>query len=49
MSPEQDASGYAVEIMERLGLPDGTLRIGFVHYNSDDEVDRVLEALNDLA
>jgi cysteine desulfurase family protein (TIGR01976 family) len=40
---------YAVEIMERLGLPDGTLRIGFVHYNSDDEVDRVLEALNDLA
>jgi cysteine desulfurase family protein (TIGR01976 family) len=40
---------YAVEVMERLGLPDGTLRIGFVHYNSDDEVDRALEALNDLA
>jgi cysteine desulfurase family protein (TIGR01976 family) len=40
---------YAVEVMERLGLPHGTLRIGFVHYNSDDEVDRVLEALNDLA
>jgi cysteine desulfurase family protein (TIGR01976 family) len=40
---------YAVEVMKRLGLPDGTLRIGFVHYNSDDEVDRVLEALNDLA
>jgi cysteine desulfurase family protein (TIGR01976 family) len=40
---------YAVEVMNRLGLPDGTLRIGFVHYNSDDEVDRVLEALNDLA
>jgi len=40
---------YAVDVMKRLGLPDGTLRIGFVHYNSDDEVDRVLEALNDLA
>jgi cysteine desulfurase family protein (TIGR01976 family) len=40
---------YAVEVMKRLGLPEGTLRIGFVHYNSDDEADRVLEALNDLA
>jgi selenocysteine lyase/cysteine desulfurase len=35
--------------MERLGLPDGTLRIGFVHYNTRDEVDRVLAALQDLA
>jgi cysteine desulfurase family protein (TIGR01976 family) len=40
---------YAVEVMERLGLPDGTLRIGFVHYNTNDEVDRVLAALQDLA
>jgi cysteine desulfurase family protein (TIGR01976 family) len=40
---------YAVEVMERLGLPDGTLRIGFVHYNTHDEVDRVLTALRDLA
>jgi cysteine desulfurase family protein (TIGR01976 family) len=40
---------YAVEVMERLGLPDGTLRIGFVHYNTQDEVDRVLTALRDLA
>jgi selenocysteine lyase/cysteine desulfurase len=40
---------YAVEVMERLGLPDGTLRIGFVHYNTRDEVDRVLAALQDLA
>jgi cysteine desulfurase family protein (TIGR01976 family) len=40
---------YAVEVMERLGLPDGTLRIGFVHYNTHDEVDRVLAALRDLA
>jgi cysteine desulfurase family protein (TIGR01976 family) len=40
---------YAVEVMERLGLPDGTLRIGFVHYNTRDEVARVLAALQDLA
>jgi cysteine desulfurase family protein (TIGR01976 family) len=40
---------YAVEIMERLGLPDGALRIGFVHYNTLEEVDRVLAALGELA
>jgi cysteine desulfurase family protein (TIGR01976 family) len=40
---------YAVEVMERLSLPDGTLRIGFVHYNTHEEVDRVLAALRDLA
>jgi len=36
---------YAVEVMERLGLSDGTLRIGFVHYNTPDEVDRLLAEL----
>ena len=37
---------YAVEAMERLGLqPDGAVRAGFVHYNTLDEVDRLLEAL----
>ena len=36
---------YAVEIMKRLGLPEGALRIGIVHYNTDDEVGRLLEAL----
>ena len=36
---------YAVEVMERLGLPDGAVRVGIVHYNTADEVDRVLEAL----
>jgi cysteine desulfurase family protein (TIGR01976 family) len=39
---------YAVEVMERLRLADGTLRIGFVHYNTADEVDRVLGALEEL-
>jgi cysteine desulfurase family protein (TIGR01976 family) len=36
---------YAVEIMKRLGLADGAVRIGIVHYNTADEVDRLLDAL----
>jgi cysteine desulfurase family protein (TIGR01976 family) len=36
---------YAYEIMQRLGRPDGLVRIGFVHYNTLPEVDRVLDAL----
>lgn len=38
---------YAVAVMERLGLLDkgGLVRIGFVHYNTEQEVDQVLEAL----
>jgi cysteine desulfurase family protein (TIGR01976 family) len=40
---------YAVEVMERLGLPDGTLRIGLVHYNTFEEVDRALGVLEELA
>ncbi len=38
---------YAVNVMDRLGLADsgGLVRIGFVHYNTIEEVDRVLEAL----
>ncbi|MCL4262820.1 MAG: cysteine desulfurase-like protein [Anaerolineae bacterium] len=38
---------YAVAVMERLGLADkgGLVRIGFVHYNSHNEVDQVLAAL----
>jgi cysteine desulfurase family protein (TIGR01976 family) len=41
---------YAVEVMDRLGVADagGLVRIGFVHYNTADEVDRVLNALADL-
>jgi cysteine desulfurase family protein (TIGR01976 family) len=39
---------YAFEIMSRLGLPDGAVRVGFVHYNTFDEVDRVLAALSEL-
>jgi cysteine desulfurase family protein (TIGR01976 family) len=40
---------YAIELIEALGLaPHGLLRIGFLHYNSADEVDRLLEALRDI-
>jgi len=36
---------YAVEVMRRLGLPGGAVRVGIVHYNTADEVDRLLEEL----
>lgn len=39
---------YAVEIFRRLGLADGAVRVGVVHYNSEDEVDRLLEELSRL-
>jgi cysteine desulfurase family protein (TIGR01976 family) len=46
-----DGNYYALELMERLGLEDsgGALRIGFTHYNTLGEVDRVLEELDALA
>jgi selenocysteine lyase/cysteine desulfurase len=40
---------YAVETMNALGLPDGAVRVGMVHYNTADEVDRLLAALDELA
>ncbi|HXG75621.1 MAG TPA: cysteine desulfurase-like protein [Gaiellaceae bacterium] len=40
---------YAVETMRHLGLADGAVRAGIVHYNTEDEVDRLLEALAELA
>jgi cysteine desulfurase family protein (TIGR01976 family) len=40
---------YAVEIARRLGLPDGVVRAGLVHYNTDEEVDRLLGGLARLA
>jgi cysteine desulfurase family protein (TIGR01976 family) len=41
---------YAVNAMDRLGVLDagGLVRIGFVHYNTWDEVDRALEVLDSL-
>ncbi|HST24711.1 MAG TPA: aminotransferase class V-fold PLP-dependent enzyme, partial [Gaiellaceae bacterium] len=40
---------YALEIMKRLGLEDGgAVRVGLVHYNTVDEVDRLLDELTRL-
>ncbi len=38
---------YALEVMKRLGLEDdgGAVRVGFVHYNTPEEVDRLLVEL----
>jgi cysteine desulfurase family protein (TIGR01976 family) len=44
-----DGNYYAVEIMQRLGLDDGAVRIGIVHYNTADEVSRLLGALDEIA
>ena len=43
-----DGNYYAVEIMKRLDLDDGAVRVGIVHYNTADEVDRLLSALASL-
>jgi len=42
-----DGNYYAINLTERLGVEQdgGFLRIGLVHYNTVEEVDRVLEAL----
>jgi cysteine desulfurase family protein (TIGR01976 family) len=40
---------YAIEVMKRLGLPNGAVRVGIVHYNTADEVDRLLAELASLA
>ena len=46
-----DGNYYALNLTERLGVEKtgGLLRIGLVHYNTMDEVERLLSALNELA
>ena len=39
---------YAVEIFDRLGVPDGAVRVGICSYNSADEVDGLLDELQKL-
>jgi len=39
---------YAVEVMRRLGLEEGAVRVGIVHYNTAAEVDRLLGELRAL-
>ena len=45
-----DGDYYAREVMTRLGLLEsgGAVRIGFCHYHTIDEVDRVLSALAEM-
>ena len=45
-----DGNYYALNLTERLGVEKdgGFLRIGIVHYNTGEEIDRLLAALNDL-
>ena len=42
-----DGNYYALELMETLGLEaaGGAVRVGAVHYNTDEEIDRFLEAV----
>jgi cysteine desulfurase family protein (TIGR01976 family) len=46
-----DGNYYALNLSERLGVEKqgGFLRIGLVHYNTADEVDRLLAALREFA
>lgn len=39
---------YAVEIMQALNKPDGMVRVGLAHYNTHDEIERLLAALREL-
>jgi cysteine desulfurase family protein (TIGR01976 family) len=45
-----DGNYYALNLTERLGVEKdgGLLRIGLVHYNTEEEVDRLLRALQKL-
>ena len=41
---------YSLPLTEALGLePDGTIRIGLLHYNSPEEIERLLAALGELS
>jgi selenocysteine lyase/cysteine desulfurase len=46
-----DGNYYAVNLSERLGVESqgGMLRIGLVHYNTMEEVERLLVALREFA
>ena len=46
-----DGNYYALNLSERLGVEEkgGMLRIGLVHYNTGEEVERLLDALREFA
>jgi len=45
-----DGNYYALNLTERLGVEEkgGLLRVGIVHYNTSDEISRLLNALREL-
>ena len=45
-----DGNYYALNLTERLGVEEkgGLLRVGIVHYNTADEISRLLNALREL-
>ena len=45
-----DGNFYALDLTERLGVEDqgGLVRIGILHYNTEDEIDRLLTELQTL-
>jgi selenocysteine lyase/cysteine desulfurase len=45
-----DGNYYALSLTQALGRePDGMLRIGLVHYNTIEEVDRLLGVIGSVA
>jgi cysteine desulfurase family protein (TIGR01976 family) len=41
-------SWYSLNLYRRLGYTDKSVRIGFIHYNTAGEVDRLIEALEEV-
>jgi len=41
-------SWYSLNLYQRLGYDDQAVRLGFIHYNTADEVDRLVAALNGM-
>ena len=40
---------YALPLTESLGLePDGMVRVGLLHYNTEEEVDRLVDVMNEI-
>jgi selenocysteine lyase/cysteine desulfurase len=39
-------SWYSLDLYQRLGYAGKSVRIGFIHYNTADEVDRLITALD---
>jgi cysteine desulfurase family protein (TIGR01976 family) len=44
-----DGNYYAVEVMQSLNKPDGMVRVGLAHYNTHEEIDRMIAVLKQLA